>query len=135
MEIKMSLAINLTAITGTALLLMTSAVIGAPFTFQDAEFLPNEHEGLLAAKSFVATELTPGLPMNEAITRVQQAHASCETPAASSAIVKCGYFIQARPAGGDLGENLWTVRLVPGPDNTLQSASVEKSRVGMPGVE
>ena len=70
----MSLAINLTAITGTALMLMTSGAISAPrFTFQDAEFFPNQREGLLAAKSFVSAELTTGLPMDEAIARVERA--------------------------------------------------------------
>jgi hypothetical protein len=51
---------------------MTTGVIAESFkrfTFQDAEFLPNEQEGLQAAQSFVATELTPGLPMCEAIMR------------------------------------------------------------------
>jgi hypothetical protein len=51
---------------------MTTGVIAESFkrfTFQDAEFLPNEQEGLQAAQSFVATELTPGLPMREAIMR------------------------------------------------------------------
>lgn len=133
----MSFAIDLTAKTSTALMLMLSRAIAGHsnrFTFPDAEFLPNEQEGLQAAKSFVARELTHGLPMSEAITRIEYAPASCETPASSSAVIKCEYFILARPAEGSLGENYWTVRLVPGPDNTLERASVERSRVGMPGV-
>ncbi len=133
----MSLAIDRTAMTSTALMLLLSGAIAAPanrFTFQDAEFLPNEQEGLQAAKSFVTRELTPGLPMREAITSVERARASCETPASSSAIVTCEYSILARPAEGGLGENLWAVRLVPLPNNTLESATVERSRVGMPGV-
>jgi hypothetical protein len=134
----MSLTIKATVMTGAGLVFMLGRAIAEPstgFTFQYAEFLSNEHEGLSAAKAFVAADLPPGLPMREAVMRVEQARASCKAPASSAEVVKCEYFIQARPAEGDLGENVWTVRLDPGPNDTLASASVERFRVGMPGEE
>jgi hypothetical protein len=102
------------------------------FTFRDAEFAIGD-EGVRAARSFVASQLTPGLEMNTATARVEHAGASCKAPSSAQATVNCEYFTLARPAGGDLGENVWTVKLMPGPDGKLQRAIVERSRVGMPG--
>ena len=47
--------------------------------------------------------------------------------------IACEYFILARPVGGDLGENIWTVKLFPGPDGTLADAVLSRTRAGMPG--
>lgn len=132
----MSINIKTTITTVAALAFMLCRAAAEPqsaFTFQDAEFLPNAHEGFLAAKAFVADQLPPGLPMNEAVMRVEQARASCKPAVSSMAVVNCEYFIQARPVEGGLGENVWTARLNPGPNDTLASASIERTRVGMPG--
>jgi len=134
----MSRTASLTAIAGAALICMMSEAIAEPsdrFTFPDAEFHPNQREGLEAAQSFVASALPQGIPMSEAIAKVEQARAACDSPTDSSAVVQCEYSILARPAEGSLGENVWTVRLVRGPGDTLQSASVERSHMGMPGID
>jgi hypothetical protein len=134
----MSRTAKLTAIAGTALICLMSEAIAAPpdhFTFQDAEFHPNQREGFEAAKAFVASELPQGIPMSEAIAKVEGARAACDTPTAPSAVVQCEYSILARPAEGGLGENVWTVRLTPGPGDKLQSAYVERSHMGMPGID
>jgi hypothetical protein len=103
------------------------------FTFPDAEFMQDEAAGMRAARSFVERELVPGLPMSEAVSRVRQAEAGCRMPADRVGPVTCEYSILARPLGGDLGENIWMVRLFPGSDGRLQDATVGRFRVGMPG--
>jgi len=100
------------------------------FTFPDAEYLPGD-EGLKAAQSFAETQLTPGLSMDTAVAKVENAVAGCETPSDPQATINCQYYIMARPTGGSLGENIWSVKLVPGPTGTLQNAIVERSRSGM----
>jgi hypothetical protein len=103
------------------------------FTFPDAEFMRGD-EGIKAAKSFVETQLTPGLAMDVAVAKVENAVAACETPSNAQATINCEYYITARPTGGSLGENIWSVKLIPGPNGTLQNAIVERSRAGMPGL-
>lgn len=100
------------------------------FTFPDAEYMRGD-EGLKAAQSFAETQLTPGLPMDTAVAKVENAVAGCETPADPQATINCQYYIMARPTGGSLGEDIWSVKLVPGPNGTLQDAIVQTSRSGM----
>lgn len=106
----------------------TSASAEGRFTFPRAEFLPDDI-GMQAAQAFVANELPAGLPMSEAIARTTRADTACH-PGPGGA-VDCRYFIASRPEGGDLGEDFWNVRLVPGADGHLQAASVRRWRVGM----
>ena len=100
------------------------------FTFPNAEYMPGD-EGLKAARSFAETQLTPGLAMDTAVAKVENAVAGCETPSDPQATINCQYYIMDRPTGGSLGENIWSVKLVPGPTGTLQNAIVERSRSGM----
>jgi hypothetical protein len=104
------------------------------FTFPNAEFKPGD-EGVQAARSFMATQLIPGLAMNAAEARVENAGAKCRASSSAQNTITCEYFILARPAGGDLGENIWSVTLTPGSDGMLQSANLNISRVGMPGYQ
>lgn len=119
---------NLVAFPGIAL-----ADSPQRFTFPDAEFMRGD-KGIMAAKSFVETQLTPGLAMDVAVAKVENAVAACKTPPNAQATINCEYYIMARPTGGGLGENIWSVKLIPGPDRTLQKAIVERSRVGMSGL-
>lgn len=119
--------VGLMALAGTAYAQSTQN-----FTFQNAEFAPRD-QGAHAARSFVATRLTPGLAMNAAVARVENAGVKCKAPSGAQNVITCEYLILARPAGGDLGENIWSVTLMPGSDGMLQSANLEISRVGMPG--
>src|ERR1700691_1599135 len=115
--IRVALALGgLMALTGTAVADSTQK-----FTFRDAEFAPGD-KGVRAARSFVDSQLTPGLAMNTAMERVEDAGALCKAPPPAQSTVNCEYFILARPAGGDLGENIWSVKLMPGPDGNLQKA-------------
>jgi hypothetical protein len=125
-QIAIALA-GLMALAGTAYAQSTQN-----FTFQNAEFAPGE-QGAQAAKSFVATQLTRGLAMNAAVAKVENAGAKCKAPSSAQNAITCVYSILARPTGGDLGENIWSVTLTPGSSGTLQSADLEISRVGMPG--
>ena len=102
------------------------------FTFPDAEFMRGD-EGLKAARSFAETQLVPGMAMDAAVGKVENAVAACKTPSNAQATINCEYYIIARPTGGTLGENIWSVKLIPGPNGTLQNAIVERSRAGMRG--
>jgi hypothetical protein len=82
---------------------------------------------------FVAESLPPGLPMAQAVRRVQGATAACG-PAASDGVVECRYFIEVRPDGGDAGEDGWRVRLVPTAGGLLGAATASRYHVGMEGI-
>jgi hypothetical protein len=69
--------------------------------------------------------------MREAVARVTHAVSNC-APSAGSGTWECRYSILVRPEGGDLGEDLWALRLTPGPDGTLHSVSLRRWKVGMP---
>ena len=90
-----------------------------------------EDKGIAAAQAFLAERLTSGLPMAQAIARVEKANAGCHSPAAPGSPVVCRYSEIAHPVCGDLGEDIWTVRLIPASDGLLQSATFERSHVGM----
>jgi hypothetical protein len=98
------------------------------FTFSQAAY--TSMDGMIAARAFVAEDLPAGIPMREAIARTERADTSCK-PAADG--VDCHFFVLASPVGGDLGEDYWVVHLHPGPDGLLQSADVQRYRVGMEG--
>jgi methyl coenzyme M reductase alpha subunit len=98
------------------------------FTFSQAEYM--SMGGMRAARAFVAENLPAGIPMRKAIARAERADTSCK-PVADG--VDCEYFIMVRPAGGDLGEDVWAVHLHPGPEGLLQAADVHRYRVGMNG--
>ena len=124
----------------TAMALGLAAALASPaaardlrrFTFPQAEFLPND-EGMRLAQDFVAQALPRGLPMNEAITRVERAVMACHDGHRQDGVVNCDFFINARPPGGDLGEVYWNLSLWPGPHGVLQSVSLRRSYVGLPG--
>jgi hypothetical protein len=120
------------AISVELLALAGSAQAASAFTFTDAEFMP-ANNGIEAAHSFIADQLTRGLPMALAIARVEKAQASCHAAAGGAEMVICEHYTLDRPVGGDLGENVWTVHLTPGPNGLLDDATVSRSRVGMPG--
>ena len=69
--------------------------------------------------------------MREAIARTRRADAYCHAPSKSDGVVKCAYSMLAHPAGGDLGEDWWLVRLTPGSDGKLKWATFTRSRIGM----
>jgi hypothetical protein len=102
------------------------------FTFSQAEFEPVA-EGTQAAQEFVTTELPQGLPLSEAIARVQRAVMSCHASRVDSGAVTCDYFRGATPAGGDQGEDFWELNLRASSDGVLQSVSLSRSHVGVPG--
>ncbi len=115
--------------------LAIAAVAGAaaaqdrhPFTFSQVAY--DSVDGMPAARAFVAEHLPAGIPMREAIVRAERADTSCK-PTANG--MDCEFFVVASPAGGDLGEDYWAIHLHPGPDGLLQSADVDRYRVGMKG--
>lgn len=123
---------------GCSALGLAGTIISQPanaeaFTFPNAEFMQDQTAGMRAAYSFVARALPPGISMSAAIGAVERAEAGCHIPADTTRPVTCEYSILARPEGGDMGENVWTVQLFPGSDGRLQNATVVRSRVGMPG--
>jgi hypothetical protein len=116
---------------GSALAVMASVASAQDqrhFTFSQAEYTSTG--GMRAASAFVAENLPAGIPMRTAITRAERADTSCR-PVADG--VDCEFFILDRPAGGDLGEDVWAVHLHPGPAGLLQAADVHRYRVGMSG--
>jgi hypothetical protein len=100
------------------------------FTFTDAEFM-RAADGMHAARAFVAEALPPGLPMREAVARMTRAGTACDAASDGSGAVRCRYYITVRPEYGDLGEDVWTVRLTPGAGGVLQDATLRRSRVGL----
>jgi hypothetical protein len=117
--------------TGSALVVMASVAAAQDqrrFTFSQAEYM--SMGGMRAASAFVAEDLPAGIPMREAIARAERADTACK-PVADG--VDCEYFIMVRPAGGDLGEDVWAVHLRPDPAGLLQAADVHRYRVGMSG--
>ncbi|HZC17417.1 MAG TPA: hypothetical protein VE309_11715 [Caulobacteraceae bacterium] len=119
---------------GLAAALASPVAAAAPrrFTFAYAEFLPND-EAMRQSQAFVAQALPPGLPMREAIARVERADMSCHGGRGQDGVVNCDFFINAAPPDGPLGENFWNLSLTPGPDGALQSVSLHRSHVGIPG--
>jgi hypothetical protein len=130
MLIRSTPVLFLTILVG--LLALSGAARAAAFTFPDAEFMPG-NDGTRAARSFMEDQLTHGLPMSLAIARVEKARASCHVPAGDTEMVTCEYFVLAHPVGGDLGENIWTVHLIPDSNGTLDDATIARTRAGMPG--
>jgi hypothetical protein len=125
-------AIALVPVTLAGLLYCTEIACADAFSFPSAEFMRGD-DGVRAARAFIKDQLPSGLPISVAIARVEKADASCHISTVGDTVVTCEYFILARPVGGDLGENIWTVKLFPGPDATLADASLSRTRVGMPG--
>lgn len=95
-----------------------------PFSFRDASYMRNG-AGLIAAKTFVAKQLHGGLPMSTALARVRHAGAFCGAPSKDSGQIRCDFTILNHPDGGSLGEDTWTVRLVPSEKGGLKTATFE----------
>jgi len=129
---RISRTIAVVSTTFASLLFYTELASADSFSFPSAEFMPGD-DGMRAAQSFMRDQLPPGLPMSVAIARAERAQVSCHIPTIRDAAVTCEYFILARPVGGDLGENIWTVKLFPEPDGTLADATVSRTRAGMLG--
>jgi hypothetical protein len=123
-------------LNGAALVLVSALAAPAvghakPFTFAQAEFLPSSL-GLERARAFLADALPPGTPMEAAVARLRAADMSCRPDGAG---LRCEYLEGGvRPEGGDEGEDVWTVRLVPAAGGALGEATVAKTHVGMPGL-
>jgi hypothetical protein len=100
------------------------------FNFQNAEFFDHDAQSL-AARTFAAERLPAGITMRVAATRTRRADAYCHAPSKSDGVVACGYSMLAHPAGGDLGEDWWLVRLRPGSAGTLKSATFTRARIWM----
>ena len=100
------------------------------FTFSDAAYMDGE-AGMRAARAFVAEALPRGLPMREAVARVTRADMACRADREGGGAVRCRYFVTSRPEFGDLGEDIWTVRLTPGSDGLLQDATLGYTHGGL----
>lgn len=124
------------ALSGSALVGAVAMAGGAaahpPFTFAWAEGLPPA-TAMKAANAFVTESPPAGLPMAEAIRRAQRADAACSPARDGSADVDCRFSIVSEPEGGDLGEDVWVIRLTPGSGGALQSVALDRHRVGMRG--
>ena len=121
-------------LTGVALVLVSALAApghAKPFTFAQAEFLPSS-QGLERARAFLAEALPPGTPMEAAVARLRAADMSCHAEGEGQ---RCQYLEGGvRPEGGDEGEDVWTVRLVPAASGALGEATVAKTHIGMPGL-
>ncbi len=102
------------------------------FTFPRAESLSYDM-GLPYAQAFVAHDLPPGLPMDEAVARVKRAVMACRPPTEDGS-VRCRYLTTVGREFGSLGEDVWDLTLTPGPDGRLRSASLTRNHVGLPGL-
>src|ERR1700723_2219735 len=105
-------SLALAVVAAAAVAGAASAQDARKFTFPDAEFM-GAPDGMRAARAFVAEALPQGLPMREAVARMTRAGTACHAASDGSGAVRCRYFITARPEYGDLGEDIWTVRLTP----------------------
>jgi hypothetical protein len=104
-----------------------------PFTFAKAEFMRPDTR-MQAANDFAARQLIAGLPMREAITRVERADALCRRSDKHVGDVVCRYLMPVHPEGGDLGERIWTIRLTSGASDTLRGVTIDRSLVGFSGL-
>lgn len=100
------------------------------FTFRDAEFLEADR-GLEAAQEFVRTKLAPGIPMQQARQLLGRADMRCRKPALSDRAVLCDFTETVHIEGGTLGEDHWTVRLIPDEMDRLVSAKLDHFTVGV----
>jgi hypothetical protein len=99
------------------------------FSFRRAEFVA-EPAALDAAGAFVATQLPAGLPLSEAVARVERAEMRCGAPDRRTGRITCDYRMLVYTDAGNLGEDVWTVQLAPRPNRTLASAVVSHVVIG-----
>jgi hypothetical protein len=85
------------------------------------------------AEAFVKDELPAGIAMSDAVQRTQAAGARCRPASREVGGVACRYFITSNSDQGALGEDVWTVSLVPDGAGKLASAAIARSRVGLRG--
>jgi hypothetical protein len=123
-------SLALAVVAAAAVAGAASAQEARKFTFTDAEFM-RAADGMRAARAFVAEALPPGLSMREAVARMTRAGTACHAASDGGGAVRCSYFITVRPEYGDMGEDVWTVRLTPGAGGLLQDATLRRSRVGL----
>jgi hypothetical protein len=119
---------------GVAFALLAAGLAGAArasggFSFWDAEFMPPDR-ALAAAEQFIESDLPPGLPMAEARARLRKAAMVCDQPEAPGAPVTCDCSEILHLEGGVLGEDHWTVVLVPDAAGRLGSASLDHHIIG-----
>lgn len=100
------------------------------FTIRDAEFLEADR-GLEAAQEFVRMKLAPGIPMQQARQLLGRADMRCRKPALSDGAVLCDFSETVHIEGGTLGEDHWTVRLMPDGTDRLVSAKLDHFTVGV----
>lgn len=105
------------------------------FSFRQAELTPAD-TGAAAARAFVRTRLTPGVPLAEAVSRLKEADMPCPhlrrqggPPGAERRLV-CTYFATVSAEGGTLGEDTFTVTLVTDASGLLKGANVTRSFIG-----
>jgi hypothetical protein len=99
------------------------------FTFPWAAHV-DERSGNYAVQQFVEKELPAGLPMAEAVAKARAAQSSChDRPGA----VICRYTITDASDMAPLGQEIWTLTLTPGPDGKLATATIDRTRAGLPG--
>jgi hypothetical protein len=105
------------------------------FTFPWAAHV-DERSGNYAVQQFVEKELTPGLPMAEAVAKARAAESSCHGDARrGGGVVTCRYEIGDANDMAPLGQEIWTLTLTPGPDGKLATAAIDRTRAGLGGEE
>lgn len=107
-----------------------AALRDGSFTFRDAEFLDADR-GIEAAREFVRAKLTPGISMPQARQLLRRADMRCHKPALSDGAVLCDFNETVHIEGGTLGEDHWTVRLMPDGTDRLVSAKLDHFTVGV----
>src|SRR5580704_14486314 len=126
-----------TSLTVAAIIALTAGTAQARphhFSFSWAAHV-SDIQAQAGADAFVKDELPAGIAMADAIQRTQAAGARCR-PApreVGGENVACRYFITSDTAEGALGEDVWTVNLVPDAGGKLATAAVARSRVGLRG--
>lgn len=107
-----------------------AALRDGSFTFRDAEFLEADR-GLEAAQAFVRTKLVSGILMQQARQVLGRADMRCRKPALPDGAVMCDFTETIHIEGGTLGEDHWTVRLIPDGTDRLASAALDHFTVGV----
>jgi hypothetical protein len=96
------------------------------FSFVRAEFMSPD-QGRAAAEAFVARELPAGLPLPEAVMRLQQANMHCGA-ASPTGVTECTYAMPVGSDGYPLHDDVWTVRLNSNEHGTLAVATLDCDR-------
>ncbi|MHB8283064.1 MAG: hypothetical protein ACYDD1_00120 [Caulobacteraceae bacterium] len=115
------------AIAGVTLSATAALAAPRPFSFRSVEYMPRDQREHLA-RVFVRENITPGMPMADALRAAKTAGAYCH-PAAADGVVDCTSTSSEHHPGEHLSDVTWKVHIIP-VNGAVQAASVTRTKGG-----